>query len=208
MGHFISGCHLRQSEMISKLAKSSLLVLVCLHEVLGHGFMYFPTSWNSRNEVVPCKGLKGAKFGYTYPLPEVVCDKNSDTERCSPSALNNGWTTDWFTNFTFVPGTGLSMSEEMYSTGRVWIKVEGEKRYNPWAQPGTAPIYGEGCGLNGGNPNGCQGDYEDSNPFGTCCGGSPTNGWGFKDFVQIPENIEPGAYVMSFRWDSQKNSTN
>ena len=33
--------------------------------------MYFPTSWNSRNEVVPCKGLKGAKFGYTYPLPEV-----------------------------------------------------------------------------------------------------------------------------------------
>ena len=30
------------------------------------------------------------------------------------------------------------------------------------------------------------------------------DGWGFKDFVQIPENIEPGAYVMSFRWDSQK----
>jgi hypothetical protein len=30
------------------------------------------------------------------------------------------------------------------------------------------------------------------------------NGWGFKDFVQIPEDIEPGAYVMSFRWDSQK----
>ena len=32
------------------------------------GFMYFPTSWNSRNEVVPCKGLKGAKFGYTKVL--------------------------------------------------------------------------------------------------------------------------------------------
>ena len=31
-----------------------------------------------------------------------------------------------------------------------------------------------------------------------------SDGWGFKDFVQIPENIEPGAYVMSFRWDSQK----
>jgi len=318
-------------EMVSKIAKSSLLVLVCLHEALGHGFMYFPTSWNSRNEVVPCNGLKGAHFGYTYPQPEVVCDENSDTERCSSSAMKNGWSTDWFTNFTFVPGTGLSMSEEMYSSGRTWVRVEGEKRYNPWAQPGTAPIYGEGCGLNGGNPNGCQGDYEDSNPFGTCCGGTPTscggytggksalehysdglfgepastvwtrgkaepvywttgaghkggyayrlckippggvsqiteecfnqghldfagdstwiyskmkpykvhdytkwqevpavrtkvgtyppgsewakiispyvdkaNGWGFKDFVQIPENIEPGAYVMSFRWDSQK----
>ena len=58
---------------------------------------------------------------------------------------------------------------------RTWVRVEGEKRYNPWAQPGTAPIYGEGCGLNGGNPNGCQGDYEDSNPFGTCCGGTPTS---------------------------------
>merc|ERR1719512_5843 len=285
--------------MISKLAKSSLLVLVCLHEALGHGFMYFPTSWNSRNEVVPCNGLKGAHFGYTYPQPEVVCDENSDTERCSSSAMKNGWSTDWFTNFTFVPGTGLSMSEEMYSSGRTWVRVEG--------------------------------DYEDSNPFGTCCGGTPTscggytggksalehysdglfgepastvwtrgkaepvywttgaghkggyayrlckippggvsqiteecfnqghldfagdstwiyskmkpykvhdytkwqevpavrtkvgtyppgsewakiispyvdkaNGWGFKDFVQIPEDIEPGAYVMSFRWDSQK----
>ena len=30
------------------------------------------------------------------------------------------------------------------------------------------------------------------------------DGWGFKDFVQIPEDIEPGAYVMSFRWDSQR----
>ena len=35
------------------------------------GFMYFPTSWNSRNEVVPCNGLKGAHFGYPYPQPEV-----------------------------------------------------------------------------------------------------------------------------------------
>ena len=56
-----------------------------------------------------------------------------------------------------------------------WVTVEGEKRYNPWAQPGTAPVHGEGCGLNGGNPNGCQGDYEDSSPFGTCCGGTPTS---------------------------------
>ena len=48
----------------------------------------------------------------------MVCDKNSDTERCSPSALKRGWTTDWFTNFTFVPGTGESMPEEMYGGDR------------------------------------------------------------------------------------------
>jgi len=69
------------------------------------------------------------------------------------------------------------MSPEMYGTGRTRIKVEGEWRYNPWAQPGTAPVYGEGCGANGGNPTGCQGDYEDSSPFGTCCGGSKGNNW-------------------------------
>jgi len=27
--------------------------------------------------------------------------------------------------------------------------------------------------------------------------------WGFKDYVQIPEDIEPGSYILSFRWDSQ-----
>jgi len=221
------------------------------------------------------------------------------------------------------------MSEDMYGSGRTWTKVEGEKRYNPWAQPGTAPVYGGGCGANGGNPTGCQGDYEDSSPFGTCCsagtgcggytGGKsaldhyadglfdnapsttwrrgkaepvywttgagheggyayrlckippggvtqiteecfnqghldfagstnwiyakmrpyknhdyskweevqavrtkvgtfppgsewakitvPKNksgGWGIKDFVQVPEDLEPGSYIMSFRWDSQR----
>ena len=56
------------------------------------------------------------------------------------------------------------------------MKIEGEERYNPWSQPGTAPVYGGGCGANGGNPNGCNGDNEDSAPFGTCCGGSQKNG--------------------------------
>ena len=59
---------------------------------------------------------------------------------------------------------------------RVSVKIEGEERYNPWSQPGTAPVYGEGCGANGGNPNGCNGDNEDSSSFGTCCGGSQKNG--------------------------------
>ena len=28
--------------------------------------------------------------------------------------------------------------------------------------------------------------------------------WTFKDLVKVPENIEPGDYVLSFRWDCQK----
>ena len=27
--------------------------------------------------------------------------------------------------------------------------------------------------------------------------------WGWKDMVQIPESLEPGSYVLSFRWDCQ-----
>jgi len=159
--------------MICRLTKASLLVLIYLNEALGHGFMHFPTTWNSKNEITPTNGLKGAGFGFKYPEPDVVCTG----ARCSNSALKKGWATDWFANFTFIPGTGISMSEEMYSPGRVSVKIDGQRRYNPWAQPGTAPVYGEGCGLNGGNPNGCQGDQNDSSPFGTCCGGGKSNNW-------------------------------
>ena len=27
--------------------------------------------------------------------------------------------------------------------------------------------------------------------------------WGWKDMVQVPESLEPGSYVLSFRWDCQ-----
>ena len=30
--------------------------------------------------------------------------------------------------------------------------------------------------------------------------------WAFKDLVQVPENIEPGDYILSFRWDCQKSA--
>ena len=28
--------------------------------------------------------------------------------------------------------------------------------------------------------------------------------WAFKDLVEVPETLEPGEYVLSFRWDSQQ----
>ena len=31
----------------------------------------------------------------------------------------------------------------------------------------------------------------------------PVYGYGFKDLVQVPESLEPGDYVLSFRWDCQ-----
>ena len=32
-----------------------------------------------------------------------------------------------------------------------------KNKKNPWSSPGSAPIVGDGCGVNGGNPDGCIG---------------------------------------------------
>ena len=34
----------------------------------------------------------------------------------------------------------------------------------------------------------------------------PAAGYGLKDVVQVPESLEPGEYVLSFRWDCQKTA--
>ena len=50
----------------------------------------------------------------------------------------------------------------------------GPGRWGPWAAPGSTPIIGEGCGVQGGNPfgsgpNGCKTASE--HVVGRCCGG-------------------------------------
>ena len=30
-----------------------------------------------------------------------------------------------------------------------------------------------------------------------------TDSWVFKDFVEVPASLEPGQYVLSYRWDCQ-----
>ena len=93
---------------------SLLVVFHCFFWFLG--FMYFPTTWNSRNEIKPCNGLKGAHFGFKHELSNEACDPSTGGP-CSSSALDRGWTTEWFTNFTFATGEP-TMSEEMYSDVR------------------------------------------------------------------------------------------
>ena len=77
-------------------------------------------------------------------VPWDGCEDGSNG--CSRSA----GITAWFTNYTTVEEETLP--EEMYSDGR---HVSGAG-LNPWASPGAAPVFGEGCGLNGGNPFGCD----------------------------------------------------
>ena len=52
-----------------------------------------------------------------------------------------------------------------------------DKRH-PWTSPGTAPVHGNGCGVQGGNPFGCNCKEEginfcygdDDRAYGSCCG--------------------------------------
>jgi len=164
--------------------EAALVVLICCQEAYGHGFMYYPWSWNDNNQIPPYQGLTGATFGFDFIQPDVVCDSNSGAQ-CA-SASKKGHSTTWFTNFTFIPGSGPSMPDEMYDDYPLNpVEVDGVKRWNPWSQPGSAPVFGQGCGANGGNPDGCHGcgvdgifyggckaDNVETNPWGTCCGGS------------------------------------
>ena len=83
--------------------------------------MYFPTTWNSRNEIDPSNGLKDAHFGFIHEQSDNVCEPDGapnghmEVWPCSESALHRGWTTEWFTNFTFAAGEP-TLSEEMYTS--------------------------------------------------------------------------------------------
>ena len=50
---------------------------------------------------------------------------------------------------------------------------------HPWTSPGTAPVFGNGCGAAGGSPYGCQCEDDgpvnycygnEDRPYGSCCG--------------------------------------
>ena len=68
------------------------------------------------------------------------------SNRCSNNAGRNAW----FTNYTSVPA--MTIDKEYLDSRR----VKSSAGWHPWTSPGAAPTYGNGCGLNGGNPDGCE----------------------------------------------------
>ena len=57
-----------------------------------------------------------------------------------------------FTNYTMIPGEPTLEPEDMYDKWNNPNKP-GKKnlKKNPWNAPGSAPVLGEGCGVDGGN---------------------------------------------------------
>ena len=136
--------------------------------------MYYPPPWHDvssdnsyfgPNWEPNALSLENKKRGYrgiNYPLPESTC--RGRAPKCSAARLYGG-ANDWFTNYTFISGEP-TLPRNMYDNWSSSMRVEGVKRKgHPWTSPGSAPTYGEGCGANGGNPNGCQ----RGNTYGSCC---------------------------------------
>ena len=108
--------------------------------------MYLPSPWHATSDCTPEMSPKDCKFDLKVPAwPDC-------TGRCSRTAYLKAW----FTNYTVIPGEA-TLPEDMYDQ---WAsrKPSSEAGLHPWNAPGTAPTFGNGCGVNGGNPNGCDGE--------------------------------------------------
>ena len=138
--------------------------------------MYWPPPWH--NAMYSGAHIDGATDQWApeqwafvpFPQPEegpCVVGENG-VYRCSKTSRKGGWY-DFNTNGTYIPEdqeSTLPKTMSANSNGPNGYDYLMEKRH-PWAAPGTADIYGGGCGVNGGNPNGCW--KEDPYSYGHCC---------------------------------------
>jgi len=110
-----------------------------IQEALGHGSMYYPNPWQTTKGC----GIDDNPHDCWFDM------KVPDEEGCTPGSQGCRLTAgrfDWYTNYTTVEEATLP--EEMYSSG----PRESYPGFHPWASPGAAPVFGNGCGVNGGNP--------------------------------------------------------
>ena len=152
---------------MKNLAISILLCFILVQEAFGHGnetffdynlqndillllhlsfsgAMYYPNPWWARSGCLPFMSPETCRFDLVPP--ETGC-----TGRCRESM----GLTSFFTNYTVVEKRTLP--KEFLEK---FTRSKSPAGKHPWNSPGAAPIFGNGCGANGGNPNGCIGDGE------------------------------------------------
>ena len=122
--------------LVGKTMKSSPPTISLV--LMFPGVMYYPWPWHSSNQPDPeTHGRVAFRFHVYAPIP----DKSAACNEGRPGYKGYGCRfhmpgrdgSDWFTNNTYT-----------------------KSKQTPAFAPGEAPIYGSGCGANGGNPNGCQ----------------------------------------------------
>ena len=118
--------------------------------------MYNPTPWQATSD---CSDPNPVKCQWGVKV-ETSC-----TGECHGDVVDGKLTigeTAFSSNYTMAPGLEPTLPEEMFDD---WLPEwrrktwEGQAKYalNPWNAPGSAEVFGNGCGVNGGNPNGCTG---------------------------------------------------
>jgi len=135
------------------LAISILFCFFLVQEALGHGAMYYPNPWWATTHCTTDESPESCK--YDLEPPPTDC-----TGRCRSSMS----LVAFFTNYTVVEKR--TIQKDFLDPSSKFKSPAGK---HPWCSPGAAPIFGNGCGANGGNPNGCIGDDD---VVGRCCGGS------------------------------------
>jgi len=138
---------------MKSLAISILLYFILVQEAFGHGAMYYPNPWWATKECSPDENPESCGF-----------DMNAGSFGCEGRCRNSMGLTAFFTNYTVVEKRTLP--KEFLDADTTNKSPAGK---HPWNSPGAAPIFGNGCGANGGNPNGCIGEDD---VLGRCCGGS------------------------------------
>merc|ERR1712212_963031 len=143
----------------------TLLPLAFIGSVSAHGGVVYPPIWQA---------------GASIPLDEIVNDDAfTDPPARDPNsgrAVKN--VKSWLTDQAYTGGIGDQFKKEGPITNdksnknlRSWDRCRSNcmKYKNPWAAPGQAPTLGGGCGVFGGNPNGCPWGKDDR-PAGSQCG--------------------------------------
>merc|ERR1712038_1243253 len=188
----------------------TILPLAFIGSVSAHGGVVYPPIWQA---------------GASVPLDEIVNDDAfTDPPARDPNsgrAVKN--VKSWLTDQAYTGGIGDQFKKEGPITNdksnknlRSWDRCRSNcmKYKNPWAAPGQAPTLGGGCGVFGGNPNGCPWGKDDR-PAGSSCGqdeplgrgGRGTSSFGtdarFYDFPDmITTEWEIGS-VQEVAWSSK-----
>jgi len=186
-----------------KLQILLLMVVLIYHHADGHGQMYNPTPWqmNDCNHPDPTKCWRGIPDLPPWEGPPHCKGDCGCQGNCRTSVYFN----DFFSNFTTVPSSfgeepepaiSKDMLDEWLSEWRskTWVASRQAYGLHPWNAPGSAPVWGNGCGVNGGNPYGC-GDFL-GDVFGHCCGkpSQPGDCGGYSRGKSATEHYRDGLF--------------
>ena len=129
--------------------------------------MYNPAPWQAYGS--DCSSPTATDCHWDLKVP-TNCTGPIGPGGCHGDVVNGELTigeTAFSTNYTMIPlGMEPTLDEDMFdewlSKDRrtTWVpEMDGSwtPRLNPWNAPGSAAIFGNGCGVNGGNPDGCTG---------------------------------------------------